>query len=73
MSNTISLYMNLFAVVLCSVALIINIMAGNIFFIIVMSALIPLNLMTAYNRFNQMIADKNAMKQLAGENENVGN
>jgi len=73
MSNTISLYMNLFAVVLCSVALIINIMAGNIFFIIVMSALIPLNLMTAYNKFNQMIADKNAMKQLTGENENVSN
>jgi hypothetical protein len=65
--------MNLFAVVLCSVALILNIMAGNIFFIIVMSALIPLNLMTAYNKFNQMIKDRSAMKQLIGENENVSN
>ena len=79
MSNTTSLYMNIFAVVLCSVALILNIMAGNIFFIIVMSMLIPLNLTIAYNKFNQMIKDKAAMKQLAamkeltGKNKNVGN
>ncbi len=79
MSNTTSLYMNIFAVALCGVALVINIMAGNIFFIIVMSMLIPLNLTIAYNKFNQMIKDKAAMKQLAamkeltGENKNVGN
>lgn len=73
MSNTTSLYMNIFAVVLCSVALILNIMAGNIFFIIVMSMLIPLNLTIAYNKFNQMIKDKAAMKELTGKNKNVGN
>ncbi len=73
MSNTTSLYMNIFAVALCGVALVINIMAGNIFFIIVMSMLIPLNLTIAYNKFNQMIKDKAAMKELTGENKNVGN
>ncbi len=73
MSNTTSLYMNLLAAVWCSVALIMNIMAGNVFFIVLMSALIPMNLTTAYKAFNRMIKEKSVMKQLAGENENVGN
>jgi len=73
MSNTTSLYMNLFAAVWCGVALIMNIMAGNVFFIVLMSALIPMNLTTAYKAFNRMIADKNAMKQLTGEKQNVSN
>jgi hypothetical protein len=50
-----------------------NIMAGNVFFIVLMSALIPMNLTTAYKAFNRMIKEKSVMKQLAGENENVGN
>ncbi len=50
-----------------------NIMAGNVFFIVLMSALIPMNLTTAYKAFNRMIADKNAMKQLTGEKQNVSN
>jgi hypothetical protein len=65
--------MNLFAAVWCGVALIMNIMAGNVFFIVLMSALIPMNLTTAYKAFNRMIADKNAMKQLTGEKQNVSN
>jgi hypothetical protein len=65
--------MNLLAAVWCSVALIMNIMAGNVFFIVLMSALIPMNLTTAYKAFNRMIKEKSVMKQLAGENENVGN
>jgi hypothetical protein len=73
MSNTTSLYMNLLAAVWCGVALIMNIMAGNVFFIVLMSALIPMNLTTAYKAFNRMIKEKSVMKQLAGENENVGN
>lgn len=73
MSNTTSLYMNLLAAVWCGVALVLNIMSGNVFFIIVMSALIPMNLTTAYKAFNRMIADKNAMKQLTGEKQNVSN
>jgi hypothetical protein len=65
--------MNLLAAVWCGVALIMNIMAGNVFFIVLMSALIPMNLTTAYKAFNRMIKEKSVMKQLAGENENVGN
>lgn len=73
MSNTTSLYMNLLAAVWCGVALIMNIMTGNVFFIVLMSALIPMNLTTAYKAFNRMIVDKNAMKQLTGEKQNVSN
>jgi hypothetical protein len=73
MNNNLSLFANLFAAVWCSVALVLNIMSGNVFFIIVMSALIPLNLFTAYEAFKRMIKEEAAMKQLVGENQNDGN
>lgn len=73
MNNKLSLFSNLFAVVVCSVALVLNIMMGNTFFIVLMAVLIPLNLLTAYGAFKRMIKEEAAMKQLIGENQNVSN
>lgn len=73
MSYKMNNNLSLFAAVWCSVALVLNIMSGNVFFIIVMSALIPLNLFTAYEAFKRTIKEEAAMKQLIGENQNDGN
>lgn len=69
----LSLFLNLFAVATCSVALVLNIMMGNTFFIVLMAVLIPMNLFTAYEVFKGMIKEEAAMKQLVGENQNVSN
>lgn len=73
MNNKLSLFSNLFAVVVCSVALVLNIIMGNTFFIVLMAVLIPLNIFTAYEAFNRMIKEEAAMKKLIGENQNVSN
>lgn len=73
MNNKLSLFLNLFASVWCGVALVLNIMSGNIFFIVLLSALIPMNLGAAYGAFNRMIKEEAAMKRLNGENKNVSN
>lgn len=48
------MYINLFVAVVCIIDLIINIIAGNVFFIITMLILIPMTLYAAYDAYKSI-------------------